>query len=655
MQSSGKWRDSGTRFKFSALYLHLKRVIKHKRLAVSYRSLFRILVVISFSICFFIFLINAFFVQSHQNSVILAADNVSEEISNLVANPTHAIRILIENEPKSQSILKLYQSLSFRSLDEQSETYSSIKNRISSTPFQLKSIEIGLPFINNRVPTKKSSAFNDPSASILAFKQKPNVVTSRTDRNRIVYTRLNLSMANLCSVISAILDDDLLYTTLSHLEVVTQSSKSVSKDACWNALVSELRIKAVQQNSASVMIDQVTVGLNLKNDSTRNPRSIYYSILSGAKTIERRASAALNTWVQLLDKDRVCFITSLTDSNMKSSDQEHPEQSLINRFPGSCVRKISPLHPENERNLLKMNSWSHLVRIRDAWDSMMLQNPDIQLLALIDDDTYVFPQALVDNSLRVFPKDDSDGSQLIAAWGGYQEFIRVDNVATKERWEVDPDQILEKREDDHQLAKWLRDLNVQLGGEWCSLPGESGYNDVDVTKQCKDVHCKRCPLIPQGGTVILTRTLVKRLRPVLDKCETKTQSLCSNCGSQRLYMCIYMMFPDTPCVHIPGIRRATLKKQPISGIHEDSEDSSSSTVSSIHGFEKGLSSSITGSIEGDFNELFCQELISIHRTSFTGNKSLVTFSDILHTYTTHDRSKLSQICQDLIQSIIITN
>ncbi len=42
----------------------------------------------------------------------------------------------------------------------------------------------------------------------------------------------------------------------------------------------------------------------------------------------------------------------------------------------------------------------------------------------------------------------------------------------------------------------------------------------------------------RSATIFLSRALVETVRPFIEQCEEETSSLCKNCGSQRLYMCV---------------------------------------------------------------------------------------------------------------------
>eukprot|EP00168_Porphyra_purpurea_P015784 TRINITY_DN4931_c0_g1_i1.p3 TRINITY_DN4931_c0_g1~~TRINITY_DN4931_c0_g1_i1.p3 ORF type:complete len:122 (-),score=32.12 TRINITY_DN4931_c0_g1_i1:28-393(-) len=70
-----------------------------------------------------------------------------------------------------------------------------------------------------------------------------------------------------------------------------------------------------------------------------------------------------------------------------------------------------------------MSAWSHLTRVRDAWDYTLAGARGFTHLALVDDDTFVFPGALPAAVGRV--REMASGAAL--AWGGALELPRVDN------------------------------------------------------------------------------------------------------------------------------------------------------------------------------------------------------------------------------------
>mmetsp|Transcript_10223 Transcript_10223/g.25688 ORF Transcript_10223/g.25688 Transcript_10223/m.25688 type:complete len:270 (-) Transcript_10223:226-1035(-) len=218
-----------------------------------------------------------------------------------------------------------------------------------------------------------------------------------------------------------------------------------------------------------------------------------------------------------------------------------------------------------------MQSWSHLVRVRHAWDEHMKDNPEIEWLALVDDDTFVFPDTVQWYLSRYKSAD--------LVWGGLLEYVRVDNG------------------DAGNFAKWLREY-LHMNGADCTLPDEEPKKDI---KNCSDTMCIKCPPIPQGAAIFLSRALVETLRPHTEDCETMTQTLCKRCGSQRLYMCIHRHAKSVKTEFFRGIHRNPMH---LEEKHHEFSDRSGLPLT-WHGFGQVNSTySHTRSFYGDFLELW---------------------------------------------------
>lgn len=251
-------------------------------------------------------------------------------------------------------------------------------------------------------------------------------------------------------------------------------------------------------------------------------RNILYAILAGQPTFNERVHAQTATWMTSVPEDR-----SIIYTNVK---RENNDLVAAN---GRTVAVVHPHRPELEQHLSMMQSWSHLVRTRESWDRIMSQDESIQWLALVDDDTFVFP-----GGIREY-LSSFDHRTLV--WGGSGEMARIDNG------------------DAGKFANWLRQIHEKNGGAHCYLrteqvpkhlsgshveyvPSEvmNGRKVVHkVSHMCHDTFCKMgCPAVPQGAAIFVSRALVKALRPFVEECERDTANLCKNCGSQRLYMCV---------------------------------------------------------------------------------------------------------------------
>lgn len=251
-------------------------------------------------------------------------------------------------------------------------------------------------------------------------------------------------------------------------------------------------------------------------------RAIHYAILAGEPTFDERIGAQTATWMTAIPKDRLTIFTN------KPRDDNH-----LKAARGRETVVVQPHRPELEQQLHMMQSWSHLVRVRESWDRVMKHNPDIKWLGLVDDDTFVFPGGMRQYLSNFDPR--------LRIWGGSGEQARIDNG------------------DAGVFANWLRDLHKKHGGKHCYLPHEDipdnmkgehveygiskTLNGREVAKKvshmCGDTFCKMgCPAVPQGAAIFVSRALVEALRPHIEKCEEDTSHLCKNCGSQRLYMCV---------------------------------------------------------------------------------------------------------------------
>lgn len=272
-------------------------------------------------------------------------------------------------------------------------------------------------------------------------------------------------------------------------------------------------------------------------------KQVYYAILAGQPTFDERVGAQTETWMTAVPQDRLTIFT-----NIERNEDE------LKAARGRQVAVVQPHRPELEQRLSLMQSWSHLVRVRESWDRAMKDNTDIKWLALVDDDTFVFPGGLREY-LSMF-----DNRAMY--WGGSGEQARIDNG------------------DSGPFAHWLRDLNKKYGGRHCYMqnemvPKEFAGKRIEykvsqvlngrramhrVSHMCEDAFCRMgCPAVPQGAAIVMSRSLVEALRPHIEQCEQDTRSLCKNCGSQRLYMCVNRYVKGARTLLTRGICRAPWK------------------------------------------------------------------------------------------------
>jgi hypothetical protein len=254
-------------------------------------------------------------------------------------------------------------------------------------------------------------------------------------------------------------------------------------------------------------------------------KSVLYAILAGAPTFKNRIAAQVGSWLQAVPPDRVALYTNVWNKHH------------VAIAGGFDVAVVQPYKPELERTLSRMQSWSHLVRVRESWDRYMRDDSSVKWLVLADDDTFVFPAGLSEYLSLLDAR--------VPIWGGSAEQARVDNG------------------DHGELSMWLRNLSVSHGGKFCYLENEPMTADLaslehretslterrlfssrhgngpSVPRKCGDTFCGRgCPAVPQGAAIVISRALVKLLRPMIEHCEVQTSRLCERCGSQRLYMCV---------------------------------------------------------------------------------------------------------------------
>ncbi|KAI0567477.1 Fringe-like protein [Gracilaria domingensis] len=272
-------------------------------------------------------------------------------------------------------------------------------------------------------------------------------------------------------------------------------------------------------------------------------RQVYYAVLAGQPTFDERVGAQTETWMTAVPQDRLTIFT-----NAPRNEDE------LKAARGRQVAVVQPNKPELEQRLSLMQSWSHLVRVRESWDRAMKDNPEIKWLALVDDDTFVFPGGLREY-LTMF-------DHRMKFWGGSGEQARIDNG------------------DSGMFAQWLRDVNKKFGGPHCYMENEDVPANLrgkrveysiskvlngrkvmkKVSHMCEDAFCGMgCPAVPQGAAIFLSRALVQALRPHIEQCELDTTSLCKNCGSQRLYMCVNRYAGPARTLLMRGVCRAPWK------------------------------------------------------------------------------------------------
>lgn len=354
-------------------------------------------------------------------------------------------------------------------------------------------------------------------------------------------------------------------------------------------------------------------------------RSVLYAILAGHPTFNERVHAQSTTWMTAVPDDRVVIYTNVERSN----------KDLV-AANGRTVRIIRPNRPELERQLSLMQSWSHLVRVRESWDHVMRHDPSIKWLSLVDDDTFVFPGG--------FREYLSSFDYRTLSWGGSGELPRIDNG------------------DAEKFASWLRETHEKFGGKHCyfrtehvpkHLVGkhtEYSINELfrgrkliqHVSSMCHDTFCRvGCPSVPQGAAIFVSRALVKALRPFIEQCERDTVKLCKNCGSQRLYMCVNRYTNMSRTFLARGICRSPWKVE-----HRERFP----FALTFHGFNryKGLGRS-TRSFLGDMQELWdLGERIEKEVDAGKRSSYLIPMSRIADMVACHDKGRYEKgLCVDM--------
>lgn len=357
--------------------------------------------------------------------------------------------------------------------------------------------------------------------------------------------------------------------------------------------------------------------------SRRGPGGhIAYAVLAGAPTFSARIPAAARTWMAAVPVGDVTVYTNGSPraggvrsprSPRSPQSPRSPRSPAVARTIPQRVRVVGPSRPADEAHLGRMGSWSHLVRLRDAWDTRLAGDASVDWLALVDDDTYVFDGGLRD----VLSATGADPTSELL-WGGALEVPRVDNG------------------DDGTYATDLRNEHGAstgaVGGELpCLLPGDDGYltpAEEDATspsvmatsRMCRNTFCPTCAPLPQGAAVVLSRALVAALRPHVEACEAATVGMCEACGSQRLYMCIrYVsgLVDHVRTVALPGVERAPWKRAPRGG---------DDPVVSFHAFEHRFRlDSATGSLAGDMAQLAA---VADRVKAARGADARVTYQDV---------------------------
>lgn len=431
------------------------------------------------------------------------------------------------------------------------------------------------------------------SESGLSHDEAEMVVAKANGHVGTVFVRLSGSMAELFAHLDGLRESDILCSRVDRLVLnVTGDVRDIQFSAPYspssekyNPSLGVAGLEAIAEDyslrkSCRTRLFVFDVQGGLVVPQPLSERGVFYSILAGAPTFDERILAQTDSWLTAVPKDRVGIFTN----HDRSADDLYAAQ-------GRPVVVVQPHNAGLEQKLEWMQSWSHLVRVRETWDKFMNNDSSIKWLALVDDDTFVFPAGMREY-LTMF-------DHRVPFWGGSGELARIDNG------------------DHGEFALWLRNKSLLHGGEHCylateevpvNLQGEhteivksavmNGRRSLKkVSHMCHDNFCRRgCPSVPQGATIVLSRALVERIRPYVESCEAATSNLCSRCGSQRLYMCVNTRVHGARTLLTRGVCRAPWKLEHRASFRH---------ALSYHGFTShGRITSENGNIYDDMRQLW---------------------------------------------------
>ncbi|KAJ8903223.1 hypothetical protein NDN08_004333 [Rhodosorus marinus] len=397
-----------------------------------------------------------------------------------------------------------------------------------------------------------------------------------------MYLRMILGDPRLCNAL------DEIFMEIVHGDDLVSQKRS---DFIPEDVESELELLADLLKTASLCTTKVSIRYNRIADAAGKEDKIFYAVLAGAKTLSTRVCASTRTWMRSVPHSSIAIFT-----NTEFDVNDHSFRCL----GGHMGVVASPAQPDGEKVLSAMQSWSHLVRLRLAWDLHMKDDAFKQYLVLMDDDSFVFTDTLEANLVACM-------SPKALHWGGALEFIRIDNGDGGR----------------DGFGKDLREKQIKEKGENCYFPGEQAKQGE---KPCDQVFCKSCKAIPQGGFVVLTRALVEALRPHIEDCERESLDLCERCGSQRLYFCVNRKLGDKG-VELSGLR----------GVYRQPWKTEFSSLVgtawhgypvSIHGMVEGSSKLHKGLLEDDFAELYALVRRARRRSAANAGDAYVTVEDM---------------------------
>ncbi|KAJ8903222.1 hypothetical protein NDN08_004332 [Rhodosorus marinus] len=123
--------------------------------------------------------------------------------------------------------------------------------------------------------------------------------------------------------------------------------------------------------------------------------------------------------------------------------------------------------------------------------------------------------------------------------------------------------------------------------------------------------------------IVVSRALVQRLRPHIEKCERDTQDLCDHCGSQRLYFCVHEHAKEAKTSNLRGVYRT-----PWIGEKHTTSTEWHGYPLSLHGMKSTNPKLHHATVSLDFNELYDLALRARRRSAADAGEPYVLIEDL---------------------------
>eukprot|EP01087_Luapelamoeba_hula_P011065 TRINITY_DN2981_c0_g1_i4.p1 TRINITY_DN2981_c0_g1~~TRINITY_DN2981_c0_g1_i4.p1 ORF type:complete len:290 (+),score=34.26 TRINITY_DN2981_c0_g1_i4:172-1041(+) len=202
-----------------------------------------------------------------------------------------------------------------------------------------------------------------------------------------------------------------------------------------------------------------------------------------------------------------------------------------------------------------MSAWSHIVRVRHAWEHYLRDNTELQWLFLLDDDVYMLIENMcwALNRPMLFHTGSVDTGNNSHAQHNTQHTTTYDIKQHSTQQYTTQDTffliafkwggLLELLPYD-----WAHQPNVIPRPSSITVPGSGNSNKQEPRWSGYTV--------PQGAIFFVNRQLVGAVYPYLDRCERETAEYkLKSWGSQRLWACVYKyMLPDLGTELVPVSR-----------------------------------------------------------------------------------------------------